>query len=249
MRRLSPDPGPVDPVALISGLALRERAPAQRPYTVVNFVSSADGHATVQGGSTGLGGAGDRQVFRTLRACADAVMAGTGTLAVEHYGRLVREPEGIALRARLNLAPQPLAVTVTRSGSLPDIPLTHDPESRLLVYSGADLAAPSGEAQAEAEVQVIRLDPAQLTMAAVLRDLRVTHGVRLLLCEGGPTLFGELVSERVADELFLTLAATLVGGDGGAVTSNLALDAPVDLTLVWALEQDGSLFLRYALGS
>ena len=242
MRRLQPDPGPVDPVALIAGLALGDRAPAGRPYTIVNFVSSVDGRATVGGGSTGLGGTGDRAVFRALRACADAVLAGTGTLRAEHYGRLVREPELVALRARRGLPPQPPAVTITRHGSLPEIPLLHDPDSTLLVYSGADLDPPDGAA----EVEVIRRDPDGLGTAAVLADLR-TRGVRLLLCEGGPTLFGELIKERVADELFLTVAPALAGGEGGAITRGLDLDRMRDLRLEWALQEGSSLFLRYAL--
>ena len=61
MRRLLPDPhDDVDPAQLIAALALGDRAPADRPYTVANFVSSLDGRASVDGGSTGLGDAGDR---------------------------------------------------------------------------------------------------------------------------------------------------------------------------------------------
>jgi hypothetical protein len=90
MRRLFPDPSPADPAQLIPDLRLDERAPADRPYVIANFVASADGRATVNGGSTGLGDAGDKAIFRTLRGCADAILAGTGTLAAEHYGVLAR---------------------------------------------------------------------------------------------------------------------------------------------------------------
>ena len=62
--------------------------------------------------------------------CADAVLAGVGTISAEHYGRMVREPEVAAMRARLGLSAQPPLVTVTRRGSLPDgISLLDDPES------------------------------------------------------------------------------------------------------------------------
>jgi riboflavin biosynthesis pyrimidine reductase len=119
MRRLYPDPAPVDAAALISGLRLADHAPPERPYTVANFVSSADGRATVDGGSAGLGDDGDKRIFRALRGCADAILAGTTTMGAENYGRLAREPTVVALRARLGLRPQPLAVTVTRSGTIP----------------------------------------------------------------------------------------------------------------------------------
>jgi riboflavin biosynthesis pyrimidine reductase len=246
MRRLfPPDPThpPADPAQLIPDLRLDERAPADRPYVIANFVATADGRATVNGGSTGLGDAGDKAIFRTLRGCADAVLAGTGTLAAEHYGVLARDPSVVALRARLGLPAQPPLVTITRSGRIPAIPLLDDPASTLLVYSGGEVQL----GDTAATVKVILRDPGQLTMAAILGDLRHSHGVRLLLCEGGPTVFGELVAEAVADELYLTLAARLAGGAERAITDHLDLAEPADMTLRWVLEQDGSLYLRYGL--
>jgi riboflavin biosynthesis pyrimidine reductase len=173
------------------------------------------------------------------------VLAGTGTLRAEQYGPLARDPHVSALRARLDLPAQPPLVTISSSGSIPEIPLLSDPGSTLILYTSADVDIDL-EAVA-ATVIVIRRDPAALTIAAVMEDLRTTHGVRLLLCEGGPSIFGELVGAGLCDELFLTLAAKLTGGDGGAITSHLALMQPLALTLRWALEQDGSLYLRYGL--
>jgi riboflavin biosynthesis pyrimidine reductase len=241
VRQLHPEPGPVDPARLIADLRLGDRAPEDRPYVIANFVTSADGRAAVQGGSTGLGDEGDHEIFRTLRGCADAVLTGTGTLAAEHYGVMAREPEIVALRDRLGLAPQPPLVTVTRSGRVPEIPLLDDPGSTLIVYSGVELELP------EARARVVTRRTDDLGMPAVLRDLRTVHGIRLLLCEGGPSLFGDLVAEGVADELFLTVAPKLAGGDATAVTAHLDLDRPAEMTLRWALEQDGSLYLRYGL--
>jgi riboflavin biosynthesis pyrimidine reductase len=245
MRSLFPAPGPADPAQLISGLRLADLAPPQRPYTVVNFVASADGRASVDGGSTGLGDVGDRAIFHALRACADAVLVGTGTLRAEHYGALVRDPDVAGLRHSLRLPAQPPLVTISRSGSIPRIPLLDDPGSTLIVYTGAEADLdPTAHA---ATVEIVRRDPDGLTIAAVLADLRAGRGVGLLLCEGGPSIFGELITERVCDELFLTLAAKLTGGDAGAITGDLQLPEPLALTLRWALEQDGSLYLRYGL--
>jgi 5-amino-6-(5-phosphoribosylamino)uracil reductase len=234
----------VDPAEMIAALALGDRAPAHRPYTIANFVSSVDGRVSVDGGSTGLGDAGDKAIFRSLRGCADAVLAGTGTIGAEHYGALARDPAVAALRGRLGLAAQPALVTISRHGAIPAMPLLQDPGSRLIAYVGPDVEAPG---DARAEVELVRRDPAQLTMSAVLGDLRARHGVRLLLCEGGPSIFGDLVGEGVCDELFLTLGARLVGGGGGAITRHLALDRPLDVTLLWALSQEASLYLRYGL--
>ena len=246
MRRLYPEPGPVDVELLISGLRLGDRAPSDRPYTIVNFVASVDGRATVDGRSRGLGDGGDRAIFRALRGCTDAVMAGTRTLAAERYGLLSRAPETVALRDRLGLAPQPIACTITRHGSIAsDLPLLHEATARVVVYSGAELDL----GDTAAELEVVRMEPDRLTIAAALADLRTRLGVRLLLCEGGPTVFGEMVAGGVADELFLTLAAKLAGGAPVAITRGPVPEAPIDLRLEWALEQDSSLFLRYAIAT
>ena len=67
-----------------------------------------------------------------------------------------------------------------------------------------------------------------------------------LLCEGGPSLFSALLVADLVDELFLTFAPKLVGGDAVSITTGAPLDELRDLQLVRALEQDGTLFLRYA---
>jgi riboflavin biosynthesis pyrimidine reductase len=243
MRRLYPDPAdPVDPIELIPR-TLRGLAHGNRPYVVANFVSSADGQATVDGTSTGLGDDGDHQVFRALRGCADAVLAGTRTLGAEHYGQLAREPAIVALRTRFGLSPQPPLVTITRSGHVPEIPLLAEPDATLIVYTGAEVAL----GDPAATVHVERRDPDGLTPGAVLADLRATHGVRLLLCEGGPTLFAELVAAGLCDELFLTLAPMLVDGDGPTITGPIPARVPRGLELKWVLGQGDSLYLRYAL--
>jgi riboflavin biosynthesis pyrimidine reductase len=246
VRRLlpDPDPGPLDVAALVADLELAARAPAGRPYTIANMVESADGRATFDGRSTALGDAGDRQVFRALRSVCDVVLAGTGTLATEHYGRLVRDSALQSARQARGLPVQPLLCTITRSGRVShEIPLLADPDARLLVYSGAPLEL----GDVAASVQVVTVDAEQLAVTSVLEDLRARHHVRLVLCEGGPTLFAQLLAQRVVDELFLTLAGKLAGGHGPTVVSGLTLREPLALGLLWLLEQDGSLFARYGL--
>jgi riboflavin biosynthesis pyrimidine reductase len=242
MHRLHPDPAPVEPIELLP-TALRDVARPGRPYVVANFVSSADGRATVDSGSTALGDDGDKQIFRTLRGCADAVLVGTGTLKAERYGTLSRHPTVVALRARLGLVSQPPLVTITRDGRLPQIPLLEDPAATLIVYTGADIEL----RDAAATVIVERRAPDDLSPQAVLADLSATHGIRLLLCEGGPTLFGSLVAGRVCDELFLTVAPLLAGGDGPAITGPMQSASLERMRRLWALAEGDSLYLRYAL--
>lgn len=227
----------------MASLNLGKLAPADRPYSIVNFVATADGRTAFKGRSRELSDPADRAVFHGLRECADAIFTGTGTMRVERYGRLVRDPERRQRRAAAGLVEDPLACIVTRTGHVPtDIPLFADPDSRIVVYTTAGLDV-SGYS---AHTDVVILDPGELTLTTVLRRLRADYDVRVLLCEGGPTVFGALLQEKLVDELFLTVAPRLAGGGAEpTVTGGPELPELLPLRPVWVLERGGSLFLRY----
>lgn len=234
-------PGP--PEAFYTGLGLSDRAPAGRPYVIANFISSVDGKATADGRTASLGSPGDRAVFHLLRTEADAVLAGTRTLFIENYGPLAKEPRLSELRVRAGRQPQPLGVVISRSGTIPfDIPLFADADSHVAVYGQPGIDVPD----CASEVTVHEYPSGDEPLAGVMSSLRADHGVRSLLCEGGPSLFSALLAEDLVDELFLTFAPKLVGGDSMTITTGRPLDELADLRLVHALEQDGTLFLRYA---
>ena len=244
-RQLLPDCTEADVPALIASMDLAARAPGERPYVVANFVSSADGRASFRGRSGALGDPADRFLFHGLREQVDAVLAGTKTMSIERYGRIIRDPDTRRRREQAGRTPEPLAVLVSRHGTIPtDIPLFAEPEARIVVFSGA----PIDLAECRAEVELVRIDPAEMTLTTALRRLRADFGVASLMCEGGPTVFGSLLAERLVDELFLTLAPRLVGGGGApAISSGTELKELQPMHIVWALEHDGSLYLRYRL--
>ena len=226
-RRLLPAGPPTDAHGYLAQLELR-RAGIERPYVLANFVASVDGHATVDQNSRKLSGQADREMFYALRERVDAVLIGPGTLATERYKRMLPASERRERRLAAGRLPEPLAVTVSRSGRVPrDMPLFADTPDNVLVFEGDG----------------VPLD-------AVLATLRRDHGVETLLCEGGPTIFGALLTAGLVDELFLTLAPTLVGGASGpAVVSGPPPDAPAEVKLVGVLEHEGTLFLRYAVST
>lgn len=243
--RLLPDPGPVELTDLLHGLDLAARAPAERPYVISNFAATLDGRIAIDGRSGGIGDDGDHAVFRHLRTQADALLVGTGTIGHEQYGRPIRAADLREVRSRLGLDPAPPLVTITRSGRLPlEIPLFQDPEARVIVYTRAALAPPAVPARVQVH-RVAESGEAPLN-TAVLRHLREQHGIRSLLCEGGPLLLSSLLHERLVDELFLTTAPLLAGGGPEfPMTSGAALSPPQPLELVWALERGGSLYTRH----
>lgn len=245
LHQLIPEDATIQVPEILEGMHLDELAGPDRPYTSVNFISTADGRATFNGRSSPLGDEVDREMFHGLREQHDAVMAGTHTIRVERYGQLTRDPERRDRRVRAGREPDPLACLVTRSGDVPtEAPLFADPESRIAVFGPPHLELP----ELKAKIEVIRLDPGELTLTTVLRRLRSEFGIRSLLCEGGPTLFNGLLHERLVDEMFLTLAPKLSGGGmAPGITTGPELPELMRLRLLWALERDDSLYLRYAV--
>src|SRR6478672_13093587 len=108
---------------LLSSLEPAQYEGGDCPHTLVNFVATVDGRTSFLGRSGPIGDEGDRQMFHGLRERVDAVMAGTATMRTERYGRIARDPDRRRRRTERGLAPEPLAVIVTRSGDVPfDIP-------------------------------------------------------------------------------------------------------------------------------
>ena len=243
---LIPGLGPVQAGPWIASLELHAPDERGRPYTLVNFVSSADGHATFAGRSRALGDRGDRELFQALRGRVDAVLAGTQTMKIERYGRLVPDPERRRRRVEAGRAPEPLAVLVSRRGRFPlDIPLFAEPEARVVGFTPVRPADLDG-VRASVQVELLQGGPSDSPLAEAMATLYRDHAVRTLLCEGGPTLFGALLHAGLVDELFLTLAPALTGGDSGpSLTAGPPLDSLARLELRSLLQLGSSLYARY----
>lgn len=216
------------------------------PRVLVNMVASLDGRVTRDGGSTALGGGGDKAMFFALRGIVDGVLAGTGTLAAEHYGRLAATEERRAARAERGLAPDPTLLVISRSGDLAwDAPLFACPEQPVIVAGPARVVGAAGwvPGSVRAAVEVVPADTPQEALAAFR-----ARGVHRILCEGGPGLNRGLIAAGLVDELFLTLDPSLSGGDGLRLLKGDLLDPPVRAELVHVLRSaEGELFLRYTL--
>ena len=237
-----------DAADLYRGLRLPEGD--ERPFVAVNMVASVDGRAVVDGAASALGGPLDRSLMRRIRAAADCVLVGAGTLRAEGYDATVGPEESVA-RQRDGLPPQPLAAVVTLSG---DLPLRRGffrvAGQRPLVLTSVAAAEAHRERfdalREVAEVSALPGDGARLPASAVLSALRARYGVRRLLVEGGPSLVGDLFAADLVDQLFLTISPRVVGGDEQTIVDTLfRLQPPRQLSLVSAAADRGFLFLRY----
>jgi riboflavin biosynthesis pyrimidine reductase len=226
-----------------------------------NFVESLDGVTTL-GSRPSAGSAisgrnqADRFLMGLLRAFADAVLIGAGTLRAtpgHHWTPDHIFPDATEafadLRMQLGRKPRPRLVVITGSG---EIPISHP-----AIVGGATIA--TGETGARAlegrlpdscdVMQLIHDDP--MDMTSVIDGL-ANAGYRVLLTEGGPHLIGELIRQERLDEAFITISPVIAGR---GEEPRLGMVAGVEFlpgrgvwtTLLSARRHDDFLFLRYGL--
>lgn len=241
MRRLLPTSGETTVDELLDGYRPFDSPPAERPFVAANMITTLDGRASVSGRSKELGSELDSEFLVKLRRRFDAVMIGSGTMRAERYGRIVRDPEARARRERIGLPHDPLAVIVSGSMDLPfDAPLFTEGAGRVLIFT----ENPASPPETATSLRVVRPD-GPIGIEWVLRHLRLERGIRAVLCEGGPSLLGQLEAADAVDDLFLTISPELVGGEPSARILEGELESPRKKHLEELLEQDGELFARY----
>jgi riboflavin biosynthesis pyrimidine reductase len=239
VERLLPDPGPTTIVEQVGRFEPWAEAPADRPRVALNFATTLDGQATIDGRSGGIGSATDTAMLVELRTRFDAVMIGAGTMRVERYGRIISDPAKRARREALGLPGDPLMVIVGGLDLPWDAPLFTDGGGEVLLFTGAEDDPPP----TATPVQVVRSEGGRVDLTAAMRHLREERGVRAILCEGGPGIHAELQAKGLADELFLTIAPKLVGA-GRSILEG-ALPEVAELQLTWLLQEESELFARY----
>ena len=240
MQLIHPERRQTSPEELASRLDLRALAPPGRPYLGINMVSSLDGKATLGWRTKGLSSDADRLLFHHLRTQADAVMVGAGTAREERYGRMTKNDE--LRQKRMNEGRVADALAVVVSGRLdlpPDLPLLNDPEQRVVIATASDeeIAGVTGD------VEYARTGD---DLPKLLAYLHQEHGVRSVLCEGGPTLNSHLFAAGVVDELFLTFNPKVLGGASAlTIVAGRELVEPAEPQLVTVAEHDGELYTRW----
>lgn len=186
-----------------------------RPYVRANFVSSIDGAVTHNGRSAELAGPGDHALFHVLRALADVVLVGARTATVEDYGQPAEYPVFAGDRRRAEQTPAPALALVSRTLAFPiGYPPLSNPDT--VVFTCRD--APRENRQALVDTGATLIDCGEDTVdLQIVLDRCAERGWHRVLCEGGPTLLGSLVTEDLVDEICLTISPNLVSGDAGRI--------------------------------
>jgi riboflavin biosynthesis pyrimidine reductase len=232
------------------------------PRVYANFVSTLDGVVAIpsvprSNELISMGSEGDKFVMGLLRALADVVLTGGGTVAAWPRASWMPErayppaaPEFAELRRSLGKEERPEVAILTGSGAI-------DPAHPALEAGALVLTSEEGAARLSGRLpgasQLVSLgDDRELDPAAVAAHLR-ERGHQHVLCEAGPHGFGSFVRAGVVDELFLTISPLLAGrsrkGDRFGLVEGAAFlpENGVQARVSSVKRQDAHLFLHYAL--
>ena len=203
---------------------------AGRPWTYWNFVQSIDGIVSL-GGNDASGAdiaqsEEDRWLMDLLRAHADAVLLGMGTLREEQrLGRprprgpvfRILDPELQGLRAKLQRKRErAIFVTARADFQLADF-AAFDGEFVDATVVTTEEGARRLEAQKHPSVEIVaaaRDENGGVSMPSAIQKLHARYGLRTLLGEGGPGLYSSMLRAGLVDEKFLTVAPLEVGLQG-----------------------------------
>ena len=199
---------------------------ADRPWTYANFVQSIDGIASFKGkhaaGSDISQSAEDRWLMDLLRAHADAILMGVNTLVEEtlswpelNGGRgpvyYIEDEKLRDLRARLGRAAEKVIFVTASAAVDPRAYRVFDGDlMQAFILTTRAGAARLKARDAEAQV-IIAGEDKTIDLPGAMRILRAEMGIRYLLCEGGPTLYGSMARAALIDEKFVTVSPVEIG--------------------------------------
>lgn len=198
---------------VLAGEARRLNAAFERhvttglPFVTLKMAASLDGKTAARDGSSKwITGEAARADVQRLRAGADAIVVGAGTVVADDPSLTVRDPRFVGA--------SPLRVVVDSAGRVAPKARVFDGSAPVLLATTERAEAPRIEAWADAGAEVVVLD--RDAMDDVSLPGLMTHlgkrDVQGVLVEGGATLAWSLVRERLVDRVVLYLGPKLIGG-------------------------------------
>jgi riboflavin biosynthesis pyrimidine reductase len=207
-----------------------------------NFIISVDGAIELDGRSRSLSGPADHAAFMAMRAGADVVVVGAGTVRAEHYGPVKLEEGTQQRRVGRGQSPLPRMAIVSGAADLDPHAKVFAGDTKPLLLTSARSAESRPDLADVAEITVCGDDMVDLGYAF---DHLCELDLGRALCEGGPTLLSSLLAHHLVDELCLTISPVLAGSGHRALTTGRPLPDPAWFELSALLEGDGMLLTRY----
>ncbi|MDH4037138.1 MAG: dihydrofolate reductase family protein [Candidatus Krumholzibacteria bacterium] len=189
--------------------------PKRNAATVsVNMAVSVDGRITTRTREHfALGSENDRRLMDELRAAADAVIVGAGTVRHDGWPMLIRYADLREKRVAAGRSPHPVNVVLSRALDLPiRARFFQTDQTERIVFTTRQ--APVARVKRFGSVaDVVVLPGRRLSPAAIVSQLHA-RGLRGLLLEGGGEVHFAFAEANLVDRLYVTITPRLIGGMG-----------------------------------
>lgn len=201
-----------------------------------NFATAVNGVIKVDGRSEGVSGAEDKVIFKYLRSQCDAILVGASTAREENYSVPSVNPAS---------GKRPRLIVLSNSLNIP-------PDAKFLSHDHQPLIITSEKSAAEKKYLIDEFD-GQLEVAtlgdnavnlSLLSDLLAEHHYPRIICEGGPTIFSQLLRHQIIDELCLTISPLIPPGTPTGI-AQFKNDYSTKLSLINYFSVNGTIFCRY----
>jgi riboflavin-specific deaminase-like protein len=184
------------------------------PFVLMNMAITADGKiATANRAISSFGSQRDKDHLLEIRATADAVMAGSGTV---NSGPITLGPGPVKYRrarTRRGLAEYNLRIIVSGSGAVnASAEIFNRKTSPIIILTTARISATKLKELQRVATEVKILGTREIDFHKALQWLRDKWKVKRLLCEGGGELNDALFRAGLVNELHLTICPKIFGG-------------------------------------
>jgi len=220
-----------------------------RPRVVANFAVTADGKISTRALTPSLfTSASDKRRLLEIRAKADAILVGRGTVAADSMTLGLPATDLQSERLARGQSRYPLRAIVSGRGGIdPSLRLFHSRGGPIHLFTTGRITAASRLAL-EPLCEIHEYGRRDLDLAQMLAILRKDHAVANIVCEGGARLFSSLLAIGAIDELNLTLAPCGFGGARAPTLGGVPGKAPIGtrgFRLAGVERSGGEFFLRY----
>ena len=205
---------------------------SRRPFVFVNMAMTADGKiATANQAVSSFGSSQDFEHLLELRATADAVMTGAGTLRAQPDITLGPGPARFCrIRGEHGLADAPIRIIVSGTGKInPKSKLFRSKDGPIVILTTEQMPKTRRQKLMQSGGSLHVCGKTEIDLPGALNWLYTEWRVKRLLCEGGGHLNGSLLTARLVDEIHLTICPKIIGGrNASTIADGVLADRLID---------------------
>jgi 2,5-diamino-6-(ribosylamino)-4(3H)-pyrimidinone 5'-phosphate reductase len=220
-----------------------------RPFVYINMATTVDGKITSAAREyPRFASERDRRNMDILRARADAILVGAGTIRADNPSLLVRDDGMRQYRRSLGKPRGPMKVLVTAGAAVgTDCRFFNEEDGGARLVATTEEAPAKNIAAFEGKAEVLRIGSGAVDLPALLAELK-RRGVHKLLAEGGGEMNWQLIHEDLVDEIFITVAPSLLGGRDAPTAvegDGLTMERQIRMRLLEMRREEDEIFCRY----